>query len=48
MDVEIPPTFFAAEAEVFARAALRMLQEGEVEQAAKLFLRAFEFATKAA
>lgn len=48
LDVEHDPALCAAEAAVFARAALRLLAEGECAAAAQLFARASEFAEKAA
>jgi hypothetical protein len=47
-DETTDPALCAAEARVFARAALRLLDEGECEAAANLFYRAFEFAGRAA
>lgn len=45
---ELDPALCAAEAKVFAQAALRLLSEGECAAAAQLFARASEFAEKAA
>ena len=46
--ISVPPSFFAAEARIFANAAIRMLEEGEPAQACALFLRAAKFAADAA
>lgn len=44
---EFDPALCAAEARVFAKAALKLLDEGECQAAAGLLFRAFEFAGRA-
>lgn len=48
MDEYMNPALLTGEARVFALAAIRMIEHGELEQAAILFRRAAEFAQEAA